>query len=128
MSFNLVVLFGNLTRDPELKYLSNGIAVCSFSIAVNDVWKDDKGEKQEHVNYIDCEVFSKTAETISEYFKKGDPILISGSLKQQRWQDKDTEKTRSKVIVRVLSFQFTQRKPKEEGAVEAEVPSDAPPF
>lgn len=128
MSLNHVTLMGNLTRDPELKFTKSGAVVCGFSLAINDVWKDDQGEKQEYVNYIDCEAWSKTAETIGEHLKKGDPVIVSGSLRQQRWEDKETQQKRSKVIVRVLSFTFVPRsKPREDGEETLSF-DDVPPF
>ena len=131
MSFNQVTLMGNLVRDPEIKFTDTGNPVGSFSIALNDTWKDKQGERQEYVNYIDCEVWGKTAESISEYFKKGDPIIISGSLKQQRWQDKETDQKRSKVVVRVHGFTFiprTRQKAEEVEGPTYEVSTEAPPF
>jgi len=130
VSFNHVTLMGNLTRDPELKYLANGTAVCSFSLALNESWKDDQGEKQEHVSYIDCEAWNKIAETLGEYLRKGRAVLVSGSLRQQRWQDKETDQNRSKVVVRVHIFQFVGPKPKADEPEGGELAEshEAPPF
>jgi len=106
-SYNKAILLGNLTRDPELKYLANKMAVCSFSIAINEVWfKDD--EKQERVSYFDCQAWAKMAETVNEYFSKGQPIFIEGSLRQERWETDEGQK-RSKVIVNVQRVTFLPR-------------------
>lgn len=131
MSLNLVTLMGHLVRDPEVKYLGTGTAVGNFSLALNDVWKDKQGEKQEYVNYIDCEAWGNTAESIAEYLKKGDPLIVLGSLRQNRWEDAETQQKRSKVIVRVQSFTFVPRgRPRDGGDVRVEppLPDEAPPF
>lgn len=97
MSFNKVIIMGNLTRDPELKYLSSGKPVTKFSIAINDKFK--KGEEfVENVSYFDVVVFGRQAETCNEYLSKGRPALIEGRLQQGRWEAQDGTK-RSKVEI-----------------------------
>ena len=75
MSYNLVVLMGNLTRDPQLKQLPSGDSVVDFGIAMNRKWKTEKGEEKEEVVFVDCSAFAKTAELIGEYYTKGKPIF-----------------------------------------------------
>ncbi len=97
-SFNKVILLGNLTRDPEVRYTPNGAAVASFAIAVNRKYKQGE-ETKEEVSYIDIVVFGKQAESCGQYINKGDSVLIDGRLQQRRWDDKDTGQKRSKVEV-----------------------------
>jgi single-strand DNA-binding protein len=103
---NTVVLMGRLTRDVEAKFLPDGKAITSFSIAVDGYSKDAPS------NFIDCSAFGKAAELIAQYFTKGKPILINGSLKQDTWEDKATGAKRSKLTVAVDSFSFI---PKNDG-------------
>lgn len=105
-SFNKVILAGNLTRDVELRFTPKGTPIAQFSLAVNRAWKDDAGNKKEEVSFIDCKCFGKQAETISEWFKKGRPILIEGRLNQETWDDKETKEKRSKLVVIVEGFSF----------------------
>ena len=87
---NTVIIKGNITRDPELRYLPNGTPVCGFGIAVNEKWTGDDGQKKERVDFFDVEAWSKRGETVAQWFKKGNPILITGKLKQETWDDKQT--------------------------------------
>jgi len=114
-SFNKVILLGNLTRDPELRYTPQGAAVCEFALALNYVYTNKQtGQKVEEVSFIDLVAWGKTGETIAEYMKKGRQILIEGRLKQDRWEAQDGKKM-SKVRVTVESFQFVGSKPGGEG-------------
>jgi single-strand DNA-binding protein len=88
---------GNLTKDPELKFLPSGTAVCNFSIASNDKYKKDD-EWIDQVSYLDIVVFSRQAENCNEYLSKGRPVLIEGKLQQRRWEAKDGTK-RSKIEI-----------------------------
>ena len=97
---NNLSLIGRLTRDVETKFLPNEMCVANFSIAVDGRKKDDPA------NFIDCAAFGKTAEIIGQYFTKGKAIAISGSLKQDRWEDKATGANRSKISVVVGRFSF----------------------
>ncbi|MBE7466714.1 MAG: single-stranded DNA-binding protein [Planctomycetes bacterium] len=103
---NLVVIAGNLTRDPELKYLQNGTAVCDLSLALSRKYRDAQGEVKEEVSFIDVTAFGKTAELASQYLAKGRPVLFEGSLKQERWDDKETGQKRSKLKVVAQRMQF----------------------
>lgn len=105
-SLNKCFLMGNLTRDPELKYLpTNNTAVCGFGLAVNRKWKAKDGTAQEDVCFLDLEAFGRTAEVINQYFKKGAAIFVEGRLKLDQWTDKEGQK-RSKLKVIVESFEF----------------------
>lgn len=108
-NLNKVLLMGNLTRDPELRYLPSNMAVVALGLAVNRRWKNQAGEQGEEVTFIDCECFGKTAEVINQYFRKGKPIFIEGRLKLDQWQDKEGH-NRSKLKVVVENFQFIESK------------------
>jgi single-strand DNA-binding protein len=113
-SFNSVVLMGNLCRDPELRFTPSGLAIASISLAINRKWKDANGELKEEVSFIDCTAFGKTAEVAGQYVKKGNPLHLSGRLKQEQWDDKQTGQKRSKIVVIVDSLQLMGGK-REEG-------------
>lgn len=104
--FNNVTIAGNLTRDPELRYTPKGTAVCKFGLAINRQWKDESGAKKEAVTFIDVQAWSGAAETIAQYCKKGRPLLVSGRLDVESWEDKETKKERSKVFVTLENFIF----------------------
>src|SRR5687768_11135365 len=105
--FNKVILAGNLTRDPELRYTPSGTAIAKFGLAINRKWKDaQSGEMKEEVTFIDVDAFGKTAETIGNFLKKGRPILIEGRLKLDQWDDKQTQQKRSRLGVVLESFNF----------------------
>ncbi|MDB6028109.1 MAG: ssb [Verrucomicrobiales bacterium] len=105
-SFNKVILIGNLTRDPELRYTPKGTAVAKIGLAVNRVWKTDTGETKEEVTFIDVDVFSRTAENVSQYLRKGSPVMIEGRLRLDTWDDKQTQQKRSKLGVVAENVQF----------------------
>lgn len=108
-SFNKVILLGNLTRDPEVRYTPGGTAVASFAIAVNRKYKQGEETKDE-VSYIDIVVFGKTAENCGQYLNKGDAILVDGRLQQRRWDDKETGQKRSKVEVVAQTVNFMPKR------------------
>lgn len=110
-SFNKVILMGNLTRDPELKYTGQNLAICKIGLAVNRKWKDAQGQPKEEVLFVDCDSFGKTAEAIGKYLVKGRPIFIEGYLRLDTWQDKTTNENRSKLKVVIDTFQFVDSKP-----------------
>jgi single-strand DNA-binding protein len=107
-SFNKVILLGNLTRDPEVRYTPNGIAVASFAIAVNRKYKQGD-ETKEEVSYIDIVVFGKQAESCGQYIGKGDSVLIDGRLQQRRWETEDGQK-RNKIEVVAQSVNFMPKR------------------
>lgn len=106
MNFNLVILGGNIVRDPETKQLGSGTVVCETAIAVNRKFKTAGGEEREEVTFVDLTAFGKTGEAIAKYFTKGKPILIQGRMKQDVWEAKDGGGKRSKISVIVEEFQF----------------------
>lgn len=105
MNLNKAFIFGNLTRDPELKALPSGTKVASFSVATNRTWKDKSGAKKEDVTFHNVVAFGRQAEVISEYFKKGKSIFVEGRIANRSWDDKDgNKKYRSEIILE--NFQF----------------------
>ena len=105
-SFNKVILVGNLTRDPELRYTPKGMAIAKIGMAVNRVWKNETGETKEEVTFVDVDAFGRQAETLAQYMKKGSPLLVEGRLRLDQWDDKQTGQKRSKLGVVVEGFQF----------------------
>jgi len=105
-SYNKVILMGNLTRDPELRYTPKGTAVAKIGLAVNRQWKSESGEQKEEVTFIDIEAWGRQAEVISQYMKKGSPLFIEGRLKLDSWEDKNTKQKVSKLKVVLESFNF----------------------
>jgi single-strand DNA-binding protein len=105
-NFNKVILAGNLTRDPELRYTPKGTAIARIGLAINRTWKSETGETKEEVTFVDADAFGRTAEVISQYLKKGRPILVEGRLKLDQWEDKNTHQKQSKLRVVVENFQF----------------------
>lgn len=105
-NLNKVMLIGNLTKDPELKYTPKGTAIAAFGLAVNRTWKNEAGEKQEEVTFINLEAYARLAEIIGEYCKKGNPIFVEGRLKLDTWEDKETQekKSRMKVVVETMQL------------------------
>ena len=104
-NLNKVFLMGNLTRDPELRYVPSGAAVANFTIAVNRPYKDTSGEKKEEVSFIRVVVWGKIAEICGEYLTKGRPVLVEGRLKSRTWEAQDGQK-RSALDVVATSVQF----------------------
>src|SRR5213082_3397660 len=98
-SFNKVILLGNLTRDPEVRYTPKGSAVCDLGIAINRSYTLDSGEKREEVTYVDVVLWSRLAEIAGEYLKKGRPVFIEGRLQLDTWDDKQSGQKRSKLRV-----------------------------
>lgn len=106
MYINKAILFGNLTRDPELRALPSGQNVCSFSLATNRVYKDKDGKKQEQVDYHNVTSFGRQADIIAQYLKKGDGVYIEGRIQTRSWDDKATgeKKYRTEVVAEVMQF------------------------
>ncbi len=98
-SFNKVILLGNLTRDPEVRYTPKGTAVTEVGLAVNRVYTTDNNEKREEVTFVDVTLWGRTAEIAGEYLKKGRPVLIEGRLQLDSWDDKQSGQKRSKLKV-----------------------------
>lgn len=106
-NFNKVMLMGNLTRDPELKYAGEAqTAICRMGLAVNRTWNNQAGEKQEETCFVDITVFGRQAETCNEYLSKGRPVFIEGRLNFNTWEDRETGAKRSKLDVVAERVQF----------------------
>src|SRR4030042_586202 len=110
-NYNRVILAGNITRDPELRYIASGQAVAKLGLAVNRKYKTKEGEQREDTTFVDCTAWARQAEVICEYVKKGDPILIEGRLQYRTWEDKETGAKRSKLDGVIENFQFLSRGP-----------------
>ena len=106
MYLNKAIVIGNLVRDPELRSLPSGIKVCSFSLATNRVWKDKNGAKQESADYHNVVVFGSQAETVAQYMKKGNSMLVEGRMQTRSWDDKGTgeKKYRTEIIADRTQF------------------------
>lgn len=131
-SFNQVTLLGNLTRDPELRYTPQGVAVCEFALAVNRKFTKKSGEKVEEVAFVDITCWNRLAEISAEFLSKGRPVLVAGHLTQDRWEDEATGQKRSKLRVVAESLQFLGGGSKDDAApvegapVEEEAAPEAP--
>ncbi len=116
-SLNKVLIMGNLTRDPELRYVPSGAAVANFSVAVNRPYKDGAGEKKEEVSFIRVVVWGKMAEVCGEYLGKGRAVLVEGRLKSRSWEGQDGQK-RSALDVVATNVQFLGSKDRKQGVTE----------
>jgi single-strand DNA-binding protein len=125
-NFNKVILAGNLTRDPELRYTPKGTAVAKIGLAINRKWRSETGEMKEETTFVDVDCFGKTAETVSQYLKKGRPVLIEGRLRYETWEDKQSGQKRSKLGVVMESFQFIDSNRGDSGGVAPEAPRSRP--
>src|SRR3954470_876788 len=105
-NLNKVMLMGNLTRDPEIKYTPKGTAIADIALAVNRNYTTESGEKREEVTFVDIELWGRQAEIAGEYLKKGRPVYIEGRLKLDTWDDKATGQKRSKMRVVGETMQF----------------------
>ncbi len=105
-NLNKVLLMGNLTRDPEVRYTPKGTAVAELGIAVNRVYSGENGEKREEVTFVDVTVWGRTAENVGEYLKKGRPVFIEGRLQLDSWEDKTSGQKRNKLKVVADNVQF----------------------
>ena len=114
-NLNRVLLMGNLTRDPELRYLPSNTPVVSIGLAVNRRWRNQQDQQQEETTFVDCEAFGRSAEVINQYLRKGRPVFIEGRLRLDQWQDKEGQ-NRSKLKVVVESFQFVDSRSGGDGA------------
>ena len=110
-SFNKVILLGNLTRDPEVRYTPKGSAVCDLGIAVNRVYTTEGGERREEVTFVDVVLWARLAEIAGEYLRKGRPVFIEGRLQMDSWDDKQTGQKRTKLRVVGESMQLLGGRP-----------------
>ncbi len=125
-SFNKVILAGNLTRDPELRYTPKGTAVARLTLAVNRTYNSETGEKKEEVSFVDVDAWGRQAEVISQYMKKGRPLLLEGRLKQDTWEDKNTHQKQSKLKVVLEGFSFIDSRGGDAAGNSSETPRPRP--
>ena len=125
-NYNKVILMGNLTRDPQLRYTPSQQPVCDFTLAINRKWKAADGQMKEEVCFIDCTAWGRTGENISKYMTKGRPLFVEGRLTYQTWEGKDGQK-RSKHLVTVDTFQFIDSKGGGAGGQAGRSAAAAPP-
>lgn len=105
-NYNKVILMGNLTRDPEMRYTPKGTAIARLGLAVNRRYTTETGEAREETTFVDIDAFGKQAEVISQYMRKGSAMLMEGRLKLDQWDDKNTGQKVSKLRVVLEGFQF----------------------
>tara|TARA_B100001248_G_scaffold193813_1_gene148765 strand:+ start:283 stop:756 length:474 start_codon:yes stop_codon:yes gene_type:complete len=125
-SLNKVLLIGNLTRDPDVKMLSNGRPVCNFGLALNRNYKDAEGNRKEEVTFVDVECYGPRAEAVGRFFTKGRSIFVEGRLKLDQWESKEGEK-RSAIRVVLDNFEFVDSKLEASGISERQPVIDASP-
>jgi single-strand DNA-binding protein len=124
-SFNKVILLGNLTRDPEMKFLPSGTPVAEFGLAMNRKWVDQQTkEAREAVTFVDCKAMGRQAEVLSQHTRKGSPLFVEGRLDFRQWEGPDGTK-RSKLEVFVENFQFVGPPRDQQGGGEGPMPSRA---
>lgn len=106
VNYNKVIIAGNLTRNPDVKFLPNERAVANFAVAVNRRWKDANGTTQEETTFVDIEAWGRTAELVGQYLTKGRSALVEGRLKLDEWDDKASgqKRTRLKVVADIVQF------------------------
>lgn len=105
MYINKAIIYGNLTRDPELKSLPSGMQVCEFGVATNRVWKDKNGAKQESTDYHNVVVFGRQAEIVKQYLSKGNGIFVEGRIQTRSWDAQDgTKKYRTEIVADRIQF------------------------
>lgn len=104
MYLNKAIVFGNLTRDPELRSLPSGIQVASFSVATNRVYKDKDGQRKEQVEYHNVVVFGKQADLVSQYMRKGSSILVEGRMQTRSWDADGGKKYRTEIVADGIQF------------------------
>lgn len=126
MYINKAIIFGNLTRDPELRALPGGTNVANFSVATNRVFKDRDGKKQEQTDYHNVLVFGRQADVVNQYLKKGSSVYIEGRTQTRSWDDKNSgeKKYRTEVVCETLQFGPRTQRP-ESDEVEPERSSNS---
>ncbi len=105
MYINKAIIYGNLTRDPEIKSLPSGMQVCEFGVATNRVWKDKNGAKQESTDYHNAVVFGRQAELVKQYLKKGNGVFLEGRIQTRSWDAQDgTKRYRTEIVADRIQF------------------------
>ena len=103
-SFNKVILCGNVTRKPDLKFTAGGTAICNLGIAVNEKWKDANGQEREDVYFADCELFGRRAEVVAQYLDKGSSVLVEGKLRRSTWEKDGKQHSATRIKVDKIEF------------------------
>lgn len=103
-SFNQAILMGNLTRDPELRQTPGGQSVCSFSLALNRQWKNQQGETQEAVDFVDVVAWGPLGERVAQYVTKGRPVLVVGRLQSRSWEQDGQKRSKLEVLAQDVTF------------------------
>jgi len=114
-NLNRVLLMGNLTRDPELRYTPKGTAVADIGLAVNRIYTGEDGDKKEETTFVDVTIWARQAEVAGQYLKKGRPVFIEGRLQLDTWDDKQTGQKRSRLRVVAENLQLLGSRPAENG-------------
>ena len=122
MGVNIVCISGNLTRDPELRYTSGGMAVLELGIAFNDRRKNARGEWEDVPNFVDGTMFGSRAEGIAQYLKKGTMVFVQGKLRWSSWEKDGQKRSKHEVIVDEIEFSNKGEKPKPTGMYDDDVP------
>jgi single-strand DNA-binding protein len=115
-NLNRVLLIGNLTRDPEVRYTPKGTAVADIGLAVNRIYSAEDGEKKEETTFVDVTLWGRQAEVAGQYLKKGRPVFIEGRLQLDTWDDKQTGQKRSRLRVVGENMQLLGSRPESEGS------------
>jgi single-strand DNA-binding protein len=123
--FNRVILIGNLTRDPEVRYTPGGTPVTTISIAVNSKYKQGD-ETKEEVLFMNCTVFGRSAESCGQYLTKGNPVLVEGRLKERKWEADGVQKSKMEVVTSTVRF-LPKKQAGAPAGVAAAKGSDGPP-
>ena len=118
-SLNKVFLIGNVTRDVEIRYTASGTALCTLGLAVNRRYTTNKGEERDETCFVDIDVWGKQAETCQQYLRKGAPAFVEGRLRFDQWDDRDTGKKRSRLMVNAERVQFLGSSSRSSGFSEA---------
>jgi single-strand DNA-binding protein len=132
MYINKAIVYGNLTRDPEVRALPTGTKVCSFSVATNRVWKDKSGAKQEGTDFHNIVTFGRQAEIVAQYLKKGSGVFVEGRMQTRSWDDKSSGEKKYRTEIVADAIQFGPRAgggagaPAGKGSAKADEPVEAP--
>jgi single-strand DNA-binding protein len=121
-NLNRVLLIGNLTRDPEVRYTPKGTAVVEIGLAVNRIYSGEDGEKKEETTFVDVTLWARQAEIAGQYLKKGRPVFIEGRLQLDTWDDKQTGQKRSRLRVVGENLQLLGSRQEGEGSSPATPP------
>ena len=127
MSYNKIILLGNLTRDPQLSYTPNNTSIVEIGLATNRKWKSKDGVINEDVCFVNAKMFGKRAEALNKYLKKGDPIFLEGRLTFDSWQDNEGN-NRGKHTVMIENFEFVGGRKSQTDQPEADEADEDIPF